>query len=162
MPSPAAESTAGNNPTANGAGDGKGKKKKPVDYNQRASAYLPDVHRALPQSIDAEKGLLGSILHSSTVLDDCISQMEAKHFHLPSHQKIFEVLVEMRNTGRPIDLIALTQILEDRRMLDEVGGAGIVTELFTFVPTAANADYYREIIREKFLLRQVIWVLHQL
>jgi replicative DNA helicase len=156
MPSPAAESTAGNNPTANGAGDGKGKKKKPVDYNQRASAYLPDVHRALPQSIDAEKGLLGSILHSSTVLDDCISQMEAKHFHLPSHQKIFEVLVEMRNTGRPIDLIALTQILEDRRMLDEVGGAGIVTELFTFVPTAANADYYREIIREKFLLRQVI------
>jgi replicative DNA helicase len=156
MPSSASEPSAGNNSSANVTGDGKGRKKKPVDYNQRASAYLPDVHRALPQSIDAEKGLLGSILHSSTVLDDCISQMEAKHFHLPSHQKIFEVLVEMRNTGRPIDLIALTQILEDRRMLDEVGGAGIVTELFTFVPTAANADYYREIIREKFLLRQVI------
>jgi replicative DNA helicase len=155
MSSPAAEQPAGNSTSSNGGGDGKGRKKK-LDYTQRAGAYLPDIHRALPQSLDAEKGLLGSILHSATVLDDCIAQMEAQHFHLVAHQKIFEVLVEMRNTGRPIDLIALTQILEDRRMLDEVGGAGVVTELFTFVPTAANADYYRDIIKEKFLLRQVI------
>jgi replicative DNA helicase len=135
--------------------DGKARGKKP-DYAAKAAAYLPDAHRPLPQSIDAEKGLLGSIMHSATVLDDCMAQMEARHFHLPAHQKIFELLVEMRNSGRPIDLIAITQTLEDRRMLDEVGGAGAVTELFTFVPTAANADYYREIIKEKFLLRQMI------
>jgi replicative DNA helicase len=154
MPSAQVETNAGN-PAPNGAGDSKIRKKKP-DFTQRAAAYLPDTHRPLPQSIDAEKGLLGSILHSAGVLDDCMAQMEARHFHLPAHQKIFEVLVEMRNAGRPIDLIALTQILEDRRMLEEVGGAGVVTELFTFVPTAVNADYYREIIQEKFLLRQII------
>ena len=139
----------------NGGHDAKGRKKKP-DYQQRGAVYLPDAHRPLPQSLDAEKGLLGSILHSASVLDDCIAQMEPRHFHLPAHQKIFEILVEMRNAGRPIDLISLTQILEDRRMLDEVGGTGAVTDLFTFVPTAVNADYYREIIHEKFLLRQII------
>ncbi len=141
--------------TATSQRDSKGRGKKP-DYTGRGAAYLPDAHRPLPQSIDAEKGLLGSIMHSATVLDDCMAQMEAKQFHLPAHQAIFELLVEMRNTGKPIDLIAITQTLEDRRMLDEVGGAGAVTELFAFVPTAANADYYREIIKEKFLLRQMI------
>jgi replicative DNA helicase len=119
---------------------------------------LPDVHRALPQSLDAEKGLLGSVLLSSTVLDDSISQIEAGHFHLPAHQKIFELLVEMRNAGKPIDLISVTQHLEDRKLLDEVGGASVVTDLLTFVPTAANADYYREILCEKYLLRKVITV----
>ncbi|MFY8269628.1 MAG: replicative DNA helicase [Terrimicrobiaceae bacterium] len=156
MPEPGAEKNNGHSSQPNGAGEGRGRRNKKPDYQQRAAAYLPDAHRPLPQSIDAEKGLIGSILHSATVLDDCMAQMESKHFHLPAHQKIFDLLVEMRNAGRPIDLIALTQTLEDRRMLEEVGGAGAVTELFTFVPTAANADYYREIIKEKFLLRQMI------
>jgi replicative DNA helicase len=143
-------------PSSNGDAAGKGRGKKKPDYQQRGAAYLPDARRPLPQSLDAEKGLLGSILHSATALDDTMAQMEARHFHLPAHQKIFELLVEMRNGGKPIDLIALTQMLEDRRMLDEVGGAVAITELFTFVPTAANADYYREIILEKYLLRRVI------
>jgi len=154
MTSADSDQPAGNN-ASSGAQDGKGRKKKP-DFSQKTGTYLPDIHRPLPQSIDAEKGLLGSILHSATALDDSMAQMDSKHFHLVAHQRIFDVLIEMRNSGKPIDLIALTQILEDRRMLDEVGGAGFITELFTFVPTAANADYYREIIREKFLLRKVI------
>jgi replicative DNA helicase len=141
--------------SSNGSSEPRGRRKKP-DYQQRGAAYLPEAHRPLPQSIDAEKGLLGSILHSASVLDDCMAQMEPRHFHLPAHQKIFDLLVEMRNAGQPIDLIAVTQKLEDRRMLEEVGGMEAVTDLFTFVPTAANADYYREIIHEKFLLRQVI------
>ena len=143
--------------STNGTPTGKGRGKR-GDYSQKPASYLPDVHRSLPQSLDAEKGLLGSVLLSSTVLDDSISQIEAGHFHLPAHQKIFELLVEMRNAGKPIDLISVTQHLEDRRMLDEVGGASVVTDLLTFVPTAANADYYREILREKYLLRKVITV----
>jgi replicative DNA helicase len=141
----------------NGAPAEKGRGKR-GDYPRKPASYLPDVHRALPQSLDAEKGLLGSVLLSSTVLDDSISQIEAGHFHLPAHQKIFELLVEMRNAGKPIDLISVTQHLEDRKLLDEVGGASVVTDLLTFVPTAANADYYREILCEKYLLRKVITV----
>jgi replicative DNA helicase len=156
MSANAAEPATGTPDQPNRSGEGKGRRNKKPDYQQRGAAYLPDAHRPLPQSIDAEKGLLGSILHSGSVLDDSMAQMESSHFHLPAHQKLFDVLVEMRNASRPIDLISLTQTLEDRRMLEEVGGAGVVTELFTFVPTAANADYYREIILEKFLLRQVI------
>jgi replicative DNA helicase len=143
--------------SSNGAPSGKGRGKR-GDYSQKPASYLPDVHRSLPQSLDAEKGLLGSVLLSSTVLDDSISQIDGTHFHLPAHRKIFELLVEMRNAGKPIDLISVTQHLEDRKLLEEVGGASVVTDLVTFVPTAANADYYREILCEKYLLRKVITV----
>ena len=157
MPAGAPARPEENPVSANGNPSGKGRGKR-GDYSQKPASYLPDVHRALPQSLDAEKGLLGSVLLSSTVLDDSISQIDAAHFHLPAHQKIFELLVEMRNVGKPIDLISVTQLLEDRKLLAEVGGPSVVTDLLTFVPTAANADYYREILCEKYLLRKVITV----
>jgi len=155
---PDSPARAEENPAAtNGTGSAKGRSRK-GSYPQKPAGYLPDVHRALPQSLDAEKGLLGSILLSGNALDDSIALIDASHFHLPAHQKIFEILVEMQNARKPIDLITFTQTLEDRKLLDEVGGAAAVTELLTFVPTAANADYYREILREKCLLRKVITV----
>ena len=127
-------------------------------YSQKRGAYLPDIHRSLPQSLDAEKGLLGSILLApGRVLDECIQQQVGeKYFHHPAHSRIFALLVDMREANKPIDLISLTQLLEDRHLLEEVGGAAANTDLFTFVPTASNATYYLEILREKFLLRAMI------
>ena len=57
---------------------------------------------------------------------------------------------------KAIDLITFTQVLRDRNLLDSVGGAAFVTNLFTFVPTAANVQYYLEIVRDKYILRQII------
>src|SRR5260370_33858379 len=53
-------------------------------------------------------------------------------------------------------LITFTQVLRDRNLLDSVGGASLVTNLFTFVPTAANVQYYLEIVRDKYILREII------
>lgn len=135
---------------------GQGRRNRP--FSQKGDSYLPDIHRSLPQSLDAEKGILGSILLSpGRVLDECIQQqVTEKYFHLPSHGVVFRTLVEMRETGKPIDLISVTQFLEDRRLLEIVGGAAAITDLFTFIPTATNASYYLEILREKFLLREII------
>jgi replicative DNA helicase len=124
----------------------------------KTGSYLPDVHRQLPQSLDGEKGVLGSILLSpQTVLDTCIENgIRPEHFHFPSHALIYELLRDLGDRGVPIDLITLTQQLSDRNMLEKAGGALAITDLYTFVPTAANAEYYLEILREKYLLRQVI------
>lgn len=125
---------------------------------KKPGAYLPETHRQLPQSLDAEKGVLGSILLSpQTVLDSCIENgIKPEHFHYPSHSLIYELLRELGDRGVPIDLITLTQHLSDRNLLDKAGGALTISDLYTFVPTAANADYYLDILREKYLLRQVI------
>ncbi|PYK97651.1 MAG: hypothetical protein DME32_15475, partial [Verrucomicrobia bacterium] len=58
--------------------------------------------------------------------------------------------------GQAIDLITFTQTLRDKNILETIGGASFVTSLFTFVPTAANLDYYLEIVRDKYVLRQII------
>jgi replicative DNA helicase len=110
----------------------------------------------LPNSIDAEKGLLGSILLApERVMGEQAGLQSADFFH-PSNREIFEQLRAMQAESKPIDLISLTQWLDDRKRLDRVGGAAYVTELFNFAPTASNSSYYAEIVREKALRRRVI------
>src|SRR5207302_1595367 len=65
-------------------------------------------------------------------------------------------LAQQRSAGQAIDLITFTQTLRDQNVLETIGGASFVTSLFTFVPTAANVDYYLEIVRDKYVLRQII------
>src|SRR5207247_7409092 len=60
------------------------------------------------------------------------------------------------SAGQAIDLITFTQTLRDQNVLETIGGASFVTSLFTFVPTAANVEYYLEIVRDKYVLRQII------
>ncbi|HWB59507.1 MAG TPA: replicative DNA helicase [Chthoniobacteraceae bacterium] len=121
-------------------------------------SYLPDIHRLLPQSPDAEMGLLGSILlMPREVVGECVEGgIQEGHFHIPAHAVIYNAVLDLWNTNQPIDIITLTQILRDRNKLDEAGGVALVSSLMTFVPTAANASYYMEIMQEKHTLRSII------
>jgi replicative DNA helicase len=116
-----------------------------------------DIHRTPPHSLEAEQGVLGSMLISPRdIIAECIEKINEQYFYVPAHQTIYAVLVDLWNGGQAIDLITFTQILRDRNLLDVVGGASAVTSLFTFVPTAANVGYYLEIVREKYILREII------
>jgi replicative DNA helicase len=84
--------------------------------------------------------------------------IKPEHFHLPAHGIIYGVLLELWDSNKPIDFITLTQLMRDRSLLDQVGGAAFLTSLFTFLPTAANAAYYIEILEEKYTLREIIRV----
>ena len=129
------------------------------DLQSRAS-YEPDIHRLLPQAPDAERGVLCSFLLVPREIGGMCAerQIMPEHFHLPAHARIYEVLQELWDANKPIDFITLTQLLRDRNQLDQVGGAAYVTDLFTFLPTAANAAYYTDILQEKFTLREIIKV----
>lgn len=123
----------------------------------KTAGTAPDAHRSLPQNVEAERGLLGSILLSPReVLNDCAEQITEEAFYSPAHGTIFRVLVEMWSANQQIDVITLTNRLRDLNVLDAVGGPGAVTELFGFVPTAANAPHYLDIVLEKSLLRRMI------
>jgi len=129
------------------------------DLHGRVS-YLPDIHRLLPQSPDAEQGVLSSFLLAPRDVGGLCAEKQIKpeHFHIPAHATIYGVLLELWDANTAIDFITLTQVLRDRGLLDQVGGAGFVTSLFTFLPTAANANYYLEILQEKYTLREIIRV----
>ncbi len=90
------------------------------------------------------------------IIAECVEKINEDYFHVPAHQIIYSALVDLWTSGQGIDLITFTQVLRDRNVLDAVGGAVALTNLFTFVPTAANVTYYLEIVRDKFILRQII------
>jgi len=126
-------------------------------HQPRKRNYLPEIHQSLPQSDDAERGVIGSILLSPTRGMHMVESAIGKaHFHNPVHQLIFGSLQEMFSAGIPIDLITVTQYLNDKRRLDEAGGASYITDIFVFVPTASNLSYYLALLCEKFVLRELI------
>jgi replicative DNA helicase len=142
----------------NGAGRGSAARsgEKVVPISPTGSAQ--DVHRTPPHSVEAEQGVLGSMLISPReTIAECVEKINEEYFYVPAHQTIYNVLVDLWNAGQAIDLIIFTQVLRDRNLLDSVGGAALVTNLFTFVPTAANVQYYLEIVRDKYILRQIIF-----
>ena len=143
----------------NGNGNGRGSAEKNGGKvtDNRLTGVPQDVGRTLPHSVEAEQGVLGSMLISPReIIAECVERISEEYFYVPAHQTVYGVLVELWNAGAGIDLITFTQTLRDRNLLETVGGAAFVTSLYTFVPTAANVMYYLEIVREKFVLRQII------
>src|SRR5467141_1251284 len=127
------------------------------DFPKSPTGSAQDIHRTPPHSVEAEKGVLGSMLISPReTIAECVEKINEEYFYIPAHQTIYNVLVDLWNAGQAIDLITFTQVLRDRNILESVGGAAFVTSLFTFVPTAANVGYYLEIVRDKYILREII------
>src|SRR5438874_743926 len=140
---------------AAGNGAGRGSAARSEEKVVRLSSH--DIHRAPPHSVEAEQGVLGSMLISPReTIAECVEKINEEYFYVPAHRTIYNVLVDLWNTSQAIDLITFTQILRDRHLLDSVGGAAFVTSLFTFVPTAANVGYYLDIVRDKYILREII------
>lgn len=120
----------------------------------------------LPHDYEAEYGVIGSMIAGGAgVIEEMRSLLSQDAFHLPPCGTIFGAICSLQASGVPADLITLTNELRDAGYLEQLGGtidgeglrgAPFVTRLFTFVPTAAHAGHYADIVREKFMLRQMI------
>src|SRR5881296_3573304 len=143
--------------SGNGPGRGWPEKNGGLRGEQSLTSSSQDIHRSPPHSVEAEQGVLGSMLISTReAIAECVEKINEEYFYVPAHQTIYNVLVDLWNAGQAIDLITFTQVLRDRNLLESVGGAAFVTSLFTFVPTAANVQYYLDIVRDKYILREII------
>jgi replicative DNA helicase len=114
--------------------------------------------RIPPYSEEAEKGVLGSILLDfDRALNLAVdSQITPLHFYVPAHRVIYEAMLHMLGNGQAIDVLTLATNLRTQERLDSIGGDGYLDQLIDSTPTAAHAEYYIDIVRQKFLLRAVI------
>lgn len=112
--------------------------------------------RVPPQNLEAEQAVLGAILLEAEALITSMERLRAEDFYSVSHQRIFEVMVALGEDGEPIDLVTLTARLQDLGQLEEVGGVSYLAKLAGAVPTAANVEYYAQIVEEKSMLRRLI------
>ena len=109
-----------------------------------------------PHAPDAERSVLGSMLIDSNALELSIEQLKAEDFYLPAHETIFAALRDVRNAGNAVDLVTASEELSRHGMLERAGGLGYLSDLMSFVPTAANIQTYIDIVEGKSVQRQLI------
>lgn len=113
--------------------------------------------RLPPHNREAERSVLGSMLRDNKVIPDVVQQVRADDFYVFAHQKIFEALADLSVVqGKPADPVTLADYLNERQLIQEVGGYAYLVELWDAAPSAAHAIQYAEIIRQKALVRNLI------
>lgn len=112
--------------------------------------------RIPPQNAEAERSLLGAILIDRDALVRVLSFLRPEHFYEARHAMIFAAMTDLFLASVSIDQLTLTDFLQKKKQLDEVGGRSYIVELIESVPTSAHAEEYAKNIKEKSLRRSLI------
>lgn len=114
------------------------------------------VDRMPPQNIEAEQAVLGAIFLEPSSLTVASEILIPEDFYRAAHQKIFNVMLNLNDQGKAVDLITVTEELAAAKLIEDIGGVSYLSDLAGAVPTAANIEYYARIVGEKSLLRRLI------
>ena len=117
---------------------------------------MAQVQRIPPQNLEAEQSLLGSLLIDSNAVIKIADSVTADDFYREANQRIFATMLELFERHDPIDILSLGNRLEEKGMIQQVGGRAYLVELSNIVPTAANVKHYAEIVQKKATLRRLI------
>ena len=112
--------------------------------------------RVPPQDIDAEMSVLGSMMLTTEAANVVSEMLRGQDFYQPSHETIFDTIIELIGRAEPADAITVAGELKRAGVLSKVGGAAYLHTLIASVPTAANAAYYARIVRERAIMRRLV------
>ena len=121
-----------------------------ADKSEEVKGKIP------PQNLDAEKSLLGAVLIDEEVLADAAEITHPSDFYDKNHGLIFAGMMRLFEKHKPVDLLTLTDELKRKDELELVGGSAYLTELTNYVPTAAHASAYAEMIAQAAVRRRLI------
>jgi replicative DNA helicase len=123
----------------------------PGDGNGRV-----DADRTPPQDVAAEQSVLGGMLLSKDAIADVVEVLRPDDFYRPAHQTIYDAILDLYGRGEPADAITISAELTRDGLIAKIGGAPYLHTLIASVPTAANAGYYAQIVRERAILRRLV------
>lgn len=125
--------------------------------------HMPDQNEGaplrVPQDVEAEQAVLGSILLATDpqdLLADIMTILEPSDFYRTAHRLIYSAILALDETQRAIDILTITDELDKDNQVENVGGMAYLTELASSVPVAGNALYYARIVRERSVRRNMI------
>ena len=133
----------------------KTKQEQRVDEIRKA---LESGGRILPNNFDAEQAVLGSALIDAEAALTIVGKLEEIDFYNDTHKKIFSVIKELYKKSAPIDFVTVSDELEKRGHINDVGGMAYISTLSNIVPSAASCNHYINIVKRDSVLRQVITV----
>lgn len=114
------------------------------------------VAKVPPQNLDAEKSLLGAVLIDEEVLADVSEAVKPKDFYDKNHEMIFDGMMRLYEKHKPVDMLTLTDELKSKDHLEIIGGSAYLSELTNYVPTAAHAEAYADLVSQKAIRRRLI------
>ncbi len=124
--------------------------KKPSDEALAVGGRIP------PQAVDVERYILGALLLDKEASAIALESIDETDLYRDSHRNIFLAMLGLYEKNEPIDIITLTEELQRRKTLEEIGGAPYLAELASLVPSSANIEYHLQIVKEKSILRKLI------
>ncbi len=144
-----ASATGGNN-ASGGPARGQGQPRAQKVDDRTLGDRLP------PQSLEAEQGVLGSILLDNEVMHDVVGFLRVEDFHRDAYQLVFQAMRDLYDQAKGIDAVILVDELKRRGEFERIGGEDTLVEIIESVPHAANGKYYAEIVKEKAIVRRLI------
>ncbi|MCA1064429.1 replicative DNA helicase (plasmid) [Rossellomorea sp. AcN35-11] len=112
--------------------------------------------RMPPANIEAEQAVLGAVFYEPSILVTIMGILEPDDFYRSSHIKIYRVMCNLNDKGKPVDIIGVTEELSSQGELEDVGGVSYMSDLASSIPTVANVEFYAKIVEEKAILRRLI------
>lgn len=118
--------------------------------------FMATNERIPPQNLEAEQSLLGCLLIDQNAMIKIADGLSEDDFYRDANKKIYATIVELYNRHDPVDLLSLGNRLEEKGIVQQVGGRAYLVELSNVVATAANVKHYAEIVTKKATLRRLI------
>ncbi len=128
--------------------------------NNSSNSELPE--KLPPQSIEAEKGVLGCLMLDKSAIVKVADFLQPEDFYRKSHQNIYAACVELFKKSEPIDVLSVANRLKEKNLLEEIGGNSYLTELINSVPTPHHVLNYAKIVYRKRVLRDLIDASHEI
>ncbi len=112
--------------------------------------------RKPPSNIEAEKSILGGLMVQPDIFEVVSDILVPTDFYRLVHQKLYKVMLDLHNRREPIDIVTVSNELNSRKELEQIGGAAVLAEIMNEGPTAVNIHQYAKIVKEKSLSRELI------
>ena len=114
--------------------------------------------RVPPQNIEAEQSVLGALMLDKDAIIKVANLIRIGDFYKDAHNLIYEAMIELYEKREPIDVLSLSNRLEEKNQLDKAGGSSYLTSLVTSVPSSSNVVHYAKVVQKKSTLRKLIRV----
>lgn len=132
------------------------KKKEEKNTNEDLNRLM--FGRVMPQALDLEEVVLGAAMLDKEAFSTIVEKLQPSTFYLQGHQEIYQVMMDLFASSRPIDILTVHEELKKRGKLEMIGGVNYLMDITNKVGSAANIEYHAHIILQKYIQRELITV----
>ncbi len=127
-------------------------------FRQESDADKLVYGRVPPQAVPLEEAVLGAIMLDKDALPSVMHVLKPESFYLEANKEIYDVMLELFQSSRPVDLLTVHEQLKKRKKIEEIGGTTYLMELADKVASSANVEYHAKIVSQKYIQRELIKV----